>query len=48
MGNLWSRQSKILAKDGVADDQFGTSVSVYGTIAMMGAYSDDDKSTDAG
>jgi hypothetical protein len=48
VGNLWSRQSKILAADGAAEDHFGISVSVYGTIAMIGPYFDDDKATDAG
>jgi hypothetical protein len=34
-GNIWSRQSKILAKDGATGDQFGVSVGVYGTVAMI-------------
>jgi hypothetical protein len=48
VGNIWSRQSKILAADGAAGDNFGISVSVYGTKAMIGAWYDDDKTTDAG
>ncbi len=48
VGNIWSRQSKILAADGAASDLFGFSVSIYGTTAMIGAFGDDDKATDAG
>jgi hypothetical protein len=48
VGNIWSRQSKILAKDGAGSDIFGYSVSIYGTTAMFGAYGDDDKTADAG
>ncbi len=48
MGNIWSRQSKILAADGAASDEFGISVSTYGTAAMIGAHGDDDKAADAG
>ncbi len=47
-GNAWSRQSKILAKDGALNDNFGHGVSMYGTLAMIGAHQDDDKNTDAG
>jgi hypothetical protein len=38
----------MLAADGAAYDSFGVSVSIYDTIAMIGAYKDDDKATDAG
>jgi hypothetical protein len=48
VGNIWSRQSKILAADGAASDYFGVTVSLYDTPSMIGAYSDDDKATDAG
>ncbi len=48
VGNIWSRQSKLLAKDGAANDGFGHGVSVYGTTAMIGSHLDDDKATDAG
>jgi hypothetical protein len=44
----FSRSAKLLAKDGVMDDSFGVSVSIYGTTAMIGAQFDDDKATDAG
>jgi hypothetical protein len=48
VSDAWSRQSKILAADGVADDNFGVSVAVYDTAAMIGAYLDDDKGSDTG
>ncbi len=47
--SYWSHQSKILAKDGVAtSDCFGISAFIYGNNALIGAYGDDDKGTDAG
>ncbi len=48
VGNVWSRQSKILAADGTTSDLFGTSVCLYTSIAIIGAYMDDDKALDAG
>jgi hypothetical protein len=47
-GSYWSRQSKILAKDGVAGDEFGRSVSIYINNALIGADWNDEKATDAG
>jgi hypothetical protein len=47
-GNVWSRQSKILAADGAASDQFGKAVSVFGAVSMIGAALDDDKANNAG
>ncbi len=47
-GSYWSRQSKLLAQDGAADDQFGNSVSIYNNNALIGADHDDDRGTDAG
>jgi hypothetical protein len=46
--SYWSRQSKLLAKDGVAGDNFGYSVSINRNNALIGAGLDDDKGTDAG
>ena len=34
----WSHQQQILASDGVADDYFGISVSVFDDMAIVGAY----------
>jgi hypothetical protein len=48
VGNIWSRQSKLLAKDGTTSDYFGVRVSIYDTAAMIGAFGDDDKASDAG
>jgi hypothetical protein len=48
VGNIWSRQYKILAADGAGSDFFGHSVSIYNNTAMIGAHGDDDKDTDAG
>jgi hypothetical protein len=39
----WSQQAKLTAADGAADDSFGTSVSVSGGTAVIGADEDDDK-----
>jgi hypothetical protein len=48
VSDAWSRQSKILAPDGAAGDNFGVSVSIYDTMVMIGAYFDDDKAAEAG
>jgi hypothetical protein len=48
MGSSWSRQGKILAADGAANDQFGYFMSIYTSSALIGTWSDDDKATDAG
>jgi hypothetical protein len=48
VNGAFSRSSKLLAADKVASDYFGTSVSIYGTTAMIGAFADDDKAIDAG
>ena len=39
---------KLTASDGVANDNFGYSVSVYNNTAVIGAYFDDDKGPDSG
>jgi hypothetical protein len=38
----------MFADDGSTEDYFGSSVSVYSTTAMIGAFGDDDKDYDAG
>jgi hypothetical protein len=45
---MWSQQYKILAKDGAADDYFGSSVCMYDTNGLIGAKSDDDKGVNSG
>ena len=49
-GTNWSYQAKLLASDGQASDYFGWSVAISGdgNTAIIGAYGDDDKTTDAG
>jgi hypothetical protein len=37
-GSTWSLQAELTAADGTADDYFGTSVSVSGDTAVIGAY----------
>ena len=43
-----STQTKIVASDGAATDQFGISVAISGNYAIVGAYADDDNGTDSG
>ncbi len=47
-GSTWTEQSKLLASDAAAGDEFGTAVSVDGNVAVVGAPKDDDGGTDQG
>jgi hypothetical protein len=47
-GDTWVEQDKLLASDGVEQDQFGEAVAVYGDTAVIGAYSHDGSAPDAG
>ena len=47
-GTSWTQEAKLLPSDGAANDEFGTSVSISGNYAVVGAWFDDDKGTDAG
>jgi len=40
-GSTWSWQGQLLAADGAPNDFFGTSVSVFGETAVVGAFFDD-------
>jgi len=40
-GTNWVQQQKLTASDGAASDYFGTSVSISGDCAIVGAYGDD-------
>ncbi|MEY3231202.1 MAG: hypothetical protein RL689_1291, partial [Planctomycetota bacterium] len=40
-GASWTQQAKFLAADGAAGDQFGSSVSISGDVAIVGARTDD-------
>jgi len=47
-GYEWVFEQKLLASDGDEYDYFGGSVSVSGSVVVIGAYSDDDSGTYAG
>ncbi|GAB3992002.1 hypothetical protein GCM10028807_24050 [Spirosoma daeguense] len=38
-GSTWTQQAKLIAEDGVANDSFGSSVSIYDNYALVGANS---------
>ncbi len=40
-GGVWSQQQKLMASDGATSDYLGTSVSLSGDTAVVGAYGDD-------
>jgi hypothetical protein len=44
----WTQQAKLLASDGVKNDQFGISVSLDSDTALIGADGDDDNKNDSG
>ena len=46
--NNWGKVKKLTASDGAKDDHFGTSVSISGDFAIVGAYGDDDNGSDSG
>jgi hypothetical protein len=48
IGSKWSRQSKLLAKDGITQDYWGASVSIYNNNAFIGSELDYDKGVEAG
>ncbi len=41
-GDIWTEQTKLTASDAAAGDQFGSSVSISGDTAIVGAFGDDD------
>ena len=45
---IWDLQIKIVPDELDANDNFGRSVSIYGDYAVIGAFNDDDKTTNAG
>jgi hypothetical protein len=47
-GTNWSEQAKLVASDGAEGDYFGSSVSIIGDYAIIGAYYDDDNGEDSG
>ncbi|MCH7820039.1 MAG: T9SS type A sorting domain-containing protein [Candidatus Marinimicrobia bacterium] len=44
----WAEEAKLLASDGAADDWFGSSVSISGDYAVVGAWGDDDNGSKSG
>jgi hypothetical protein len=47
-GSSWVQEDKLRAADGATDDFFGTSVSISGDVALVGAYGDDDNGESSG
>ncbi len=47
-GSTWVQEQKLLASNGAAADLFGYSVAVYGALAVVGAYQDDDNGINFG
>jgi len=47
-GTTWTEQAKLLASDGAAGDHFGSSVSLSGDTALIGAELDDDNGDASG
>ncbi len=47
-GTVWLEKDKLLASDGTAGDLFGSSVSISGDYAIVGAKSDDDHGSYSG
>jgi hypothetical protein len=47
-GTTWTEQAKLLPSDGEADDWFGSSVSINGDYAIIGAYNNDDNGFGSG
>ena len=47
-GGEWSQTAKITSSDGAASDHFGSSVSLSGDRALIGAYGDDDNGGESG
>ncbi len=47
-GAAWSQEAQLLADDGTADDNFGSSVALSENVAIIGAINDDDTAPYAG
>ena len=45
---VWSEQQKLTASDGAREDCFGSSVSISGDTAVIGAHADDDNGSISG
>ena len=47
-GSEWLQEMELLASDGAAGDQFGTSVAIEGDVVVVGAPFEDENGIDAG
>jgi hypothetical protein len=47
-GELWTQGQKLTASDGASSDSFGSSVTLSGDYAVVGAYQDDDNGSSSG
>jgi predicted acyltransferase (DUF342 family) len=47
-GSTWTQQAKLLSSDGISDDEFGYSVSLYKDYALIGSWKDDDDGSRSG
>ena len=47
-GTNWNEQVKLLAGDGIDQDQFGSAVAISGDRVLVGAYLNDDSGVDSG
>jgi len=45
---VWTHQQKLLAADGAAEDEFGSSISIDGNTVVVGAHRDDDLGSSTG
>ncbi len=48
VSGVWSQKAKLIASDGAANDEFGSSVGVNGDTVVVGAYQDDDNGNQSG
>lgn len=48
VGGTWVEEAKLVASDGAAGAQFGSSVSLFGDTAVVGAFLDDGSQVDSG
>ena len=47
-GIAWQETAKLIPSDGAASDNFGSSVAISGTTALVGAYGNDDQGNQSG
>ncbi|MCH8305454.1 MAG: T9SS type A sorting domain-containing protein [Candidatus Marinimicrobia bacterium] len=47
-GSIWTQEAKLLPSDGATDDWFGSSVSISGDYAVVGAWGNDDNGSRSG